>query len=168
VKTRKFLIGILLILVIAASGGYRYVHYAKSGILWKHGFSADTLKLVTTGGILQFYLYERDDQLGFIVLKKRDNGQGWKFYTQESIPISNSQTSLKMLYHTVKDGNIAVRALWGGRLEGDGAASPNIQLAIRDIPYTPDAISYKKNEYLYFLLHTDWTEMSDTLEVAVP
>jgi hypothetical protein len=149
-----------------AGAGMIYTHNTKPGILFSRGFMGDGIKLAMTKGDLQFYFYEKSQTIGFLVLRKRENGFGWKVYAETSKPMNGRQDAIKILYPTIKNGAAAARSIWGGIVEK--AASPAVTLKINGEVLSPDLVSYKKNEYYCFLIDTDQVDESDTLAISVP
>jgi hypothetical protein len=166
-KLRRILFIVVLMGIVLLGGGMAYFHYSKQGILWSNGLSAETIKLTMTNGNgnLQFYLYEKKQEIGFLVLRKRDSGLGWKTYNETSKLADNHQDSIKTLYPTIENGSAVAKSVWGGVVKG--ASSSYVTLKINGQSYQPDLVSFKKNDYLYFLVDTDKVEDSDTLTIEI-
>lgn len=160
---RRILLIFMVIVILLVGIGMGYFHYSKPGILLMHGLSRDKIKLTLSNDNLQFYLYEKKQEIGFLVLRKRDHGYGWKIYSDTSKRIDDNQFSIKTLYPTIQNGTVVVKGVWGGGVKG--ASSSEITLKINGGIYPPDLMIFKKNDYLYFLVETDKVDKSDMLTI---
>ena len=163
---RRILILILTIAVLFAGGRSVYLHYSVSRILMRHGLSQDSIKLTRTIGIFHVYFYvkEKEKQMGFLVLRKR-SPFGWKTYVEVVDSVTGQRDSTKLLYPMVVNGGTTSRSLWGGVVTQ--AESPEIRIRINGDLYEPDQLSYKKNEYLYFLVDSEKVGLMDKLTVEI-
>lgn len=160
-NTRMIILTITVVGIVLVGVCLYYTHYMKEGILWRYGLSRDSIKLSTRIDRFEFYLYEKNKEIGLFSVYKRE-GHGWKKYYDLSKVLESDRDSLEFLYPTIQNGAAVTKSLWGGVIKS--SAFPDAIVKINNEIYPLSVVSFKKNEYLYFLITSDETGGKITIE----
>jgi len=111
----------------------------------------------------QFYLYEKESEFGILQVYKRENGLGWKLNQYQPKELMSDRDSIEFIYPAgYQNGAAVFKSLWGGVLKNP--SSYDVKIKFNEVIYSPDFITFMKDEYLYFFVKNDTTGQTITIE----